>query len=115
MHGFDGIATVKPFIDEEDVLDYCKALESSMHLVPRGTKRYLSSRNYQRERLEFWVASFDEAEHILSILIFPCKIRRVRMEPFSSYPHAHYEFRRDTYRLYGAMQPRSQYWLYTPR
>ena len=112
MLGFDGRATVKPLIDEEDVLDYCKALQSSMHLVPKDKKRYLSSRNYQRERLEFWVESFDEAEHILDILIFPCKIRRVRMEPFSKYPHAHYEFRPDNYRLYDIPQPRHQHWLH---
>jgi len=115
MHGFEGRALVKPLIDEGDVLDYCKSLESSMHLVPKGVKRYLSSRNYQRERLEFWVDSFEEAEHILGILIFPCEIRRVRIEPFGKFPHAHYEFRPDHYHLYDIPEPRHQRWLYRPR
>lgn len=106
---------MKPLIDEDDVLDYCKSLESSMHLVPKGVKRYLSSRNYQRERLEFWVDSFEEAEHILGILIFPCEIRRVRIEPFGKFPHAHYEFRPDHYHLYDIPEPRHQRWLYKPR
>ena len=86
-----------------------------MHLVPKGVKRYLSSRNYQRERLEFWVDSFEEAEHILGILIFPCEIRRVRIEPFGKFPHAHYEFRPDQYHLYDIPEPRHQRWLYRPR
>ena len=115
MLGFAGRATVQPLIDEDDVLDYCKTLKASMLLVPKDTKRYLSSRNYQRERLEFWVESFDEAEHILGILIFPCEIRRVRMEPFSKSPHAHYEFRSDHYHLYDIPEPQHQRWLHNLR
>jgi len=101
--------------DEIDVLNYCEGLAESMQIVPPRKAHYLPTRDSEKLCPEFLTESFKEAENILSILIFPCKIRRLRIEPFGKYPHAHYEFRFNSYRLYQVPQPRHQHWLHRPR
>jgi hypothetical protein len=86
-----------------------------MEIVPPRKAHYLPSRDNDKICPEFLTESFEEAEHILGILVFPCKIRRIRIEPFGKFPHAHYEFRPDEYHLYDMPQPRHQYWLNKPR
>ena len=103
---------VTVYVDEVDVLDYCKGLAESMQIVPPRKAHYLPSRDNDAVCPEFLTESFEESERILGILVFPCKIRRIRIEPFSKFPHAHYEFRPDTYHLYYLPQPRHQHWLH---
>jgi hypothetical protein len=86
-----------------------------MRLNHLKNSHYLPSRGQEGQRSDFWVESFEEAEHILGIMCFPCKISRIRVEPFSKFLHAHFEYLPDDYRLYEYPEPRHQRWLHKPR
>lgn len=104
------VPTVKYLVDENDVLDECQGLWESMGHITDHKAHYLATRNHDTKQLEFKVSSFEEAEQLLEIIFAPCKMRRLRIEPFGEFPHAHYGVPKEHHALYQLQFPKHFDW-----